>query len=219
MRAGGSTDPKTSSKLWQICPTGSLLLVSKFLLVDTHTRGCAAKSTIAYKRGSGEWTMEGIMGTLRIVCFLVLLLGCWSTANAQSRAALQPGDVVSITVYQDPKLDRQVLVGPTGMISFPLAGQIRAGGLTPAALEDVIKARLKGRFTEEPDVTVSLVVLKPLEEDLKPRIYITGEVLRPGPFVMQESLNIMQAISVAGGFSPFAAKKRIQLRRKIEGVE
>jgi polysaccharide export outer membrane protein len=159
------------------------------------------------------------MGTMRILFFLMLLLGCWSTAKAQSRAALQPGDVVSITVYQDPKLDRQVLVGPTGMISFPLAGQIRAGGLTPAELEGVLKARLKGRFTEEPDVTVSLVVLKPLEEDLKPKIFITGEVLRPGPFVMQNRLNVMQAIAVAGGFSPFAAKKRIQLRRKIDGVE
>jgi polysaccharide biosynthesis/export protein len=156
---------------------------------------------------------------MRILLLAVLLLGCSTAAQAQSRAALQPGDVVSVTVYQDPKLDRQVLIGPTGMISFPLAGQIHAGGLTPAALESVIKARLKGRFTEDPDVTVSLVVLKPLEEDLKPKIYITGEVLRPGPFVMQQRLNVMQAIAVAGGFSPFAAKQRIQLRRKTDGVE
>ena len=158
------------------------------------------------------------MGTVRILFFLALLLGCWSEAKAQSDR-LQPGDVVSITVYQDPKLDRQVLIGPTGMISFPLAGQIRAGGLTPAALEGVLKARLKGRFTEEPDITVALVNLKSTEEDLKPKIFITGEVLRPGPFVMQQRLNLMQAIAVAGGFSPFAAKQRIQLRRKIDGVE
>jgi polysaccharide export outer membrane protein len=153
--------------------------------------------------------------------FLALLLACWSEAKAQSgRDRLHPGDVVSITVYQDPKLDRQVLIGPTGMISFPLAGQIRAGGLTPAGLENVLKARLKGRFTEEPDITVALVALKPDEADLKPKIFITGEVLRPGPFVMeQRGLNLMQAIAVAGGFSPFAAKQRIQLRRKIDGVE
>ena len=99
------------------------------------------------------------MGTVRILFFLALLLACWSEAKAQSDR-LRPGDVVSITVYQDPKLDRQVLIGPTGMISFPLAGQIRAGGLTPAALESVLKARLKGRFTEEPDITVALVALK-----------------------------------------------------------
>jgi polysaccharide biosynthesis/export protein len=168
--------------------------------------------------------MEGTMGTVRILFFLAVLLGCWSEAQAQSNRQddrLQPGDVVSITVYQDPKLDRQVLVGPTGMISFPLAGQIRAGGLTPAALEGVLKARLKGRFAEEPDVSVALVVVsnQGIEDDLKPKFFITGEVLRPGPFVIRQRLNLVQAIAIAGGFSPFAAKQRIQLRRKIEGVE
>src|SRR5262249_2140490 len=138
-------------------------------------------------------------------------------AQAQT---LQPGDAISISVFQDPKLDRQVLIGPSGMISFPLAGHIRAAGLTPAALESVLKERLKGRFTEEPDVTVSLVGIKPpLEEDLKPRIYITGEVLRPGFYVIRTKLDIMQAIAEAGGFSPFAATRRIQVRRKINGAD
>ena len=105
------------------------------------------------------------------------------------------------------------------MISFPLAGQIKAAGLTPDALANVIKSRLRGKFTEEPDVTVSLVSAKIIEEDLKPKVFITGEVLRPGPFVMRTKLDLMQAIAVAGGFSPFAAKKRIQVRRKINGVE
>ena len=161
------------------------------------------------------------MGIVRILFFLALLLVFWGEAKAQDRLSgrLQPGDVVGITVYQDPKLDRQVLIGPSGMISFPLAGQIRAGGLTPAELESVLKARLKGRFTEEPDITVALVALKSEDPDLKPKIFITGEVLRPGPFVMQQRLSLVQAIAVAGGFSPFAAKQRIQLRRKIDGVE
>jgi polysaccharide biosynthesis/export protein len=156
------------------------------------------------------------MGTMRIVLFLVLLLGCWSAAEAQT---LQPGDALNISVYQDPKLDRQVVVSPTGMISFPLVGQIRAAGLTPAGLEAALKARLRGKFAEEPDVTVSWLAAKAIEEDLKPKIFITGEVLRPGPFVMRTKLDVMQAIAVAGGFSPFAAKQRIQVRRKIEGVE
>jgi polysaccharide export outer membrane protein len=158
---------------------------------------------------------------MRILLSLVLWLGCWSAAIAQS-ALLRPGDVISISVYQDPKLDRQVLIGPTGMISFPLVGQIKASGLTPAALGDVLKARLKGKFAEEPDITVSLTAEKAekaLEEDLKPRFYITGEVLRPGFFVMRTKLDVLQAIAIAGGFSPFAAKQRIQVRRKIDGVE
>jgi len=155
---------------------------------------------------------------MRILLFLVLLLGCANTTQAHAQA-LQPGDVLTISVYQDLKLDRQVLIGPTCMISFPLAGQIKAGGLTPDALANIIKSRLRGKFTEEPDVTVSLVSAKIIEEDLKPKVFITGEVLRPGPFVMRTKLDLMQAIAVAGGFSPFAAKKRIQVRRKINGVE
>jgi polysaccharide export outer membrane protein len=155
---------------------------------------------------------------MRILLSLVLWLGCWTAAIAQS-AQLQPGDVISISVYQDPKLDRQVLIGPTGMISFPLIGQVKAGGLTPAALEGVLKERLKGKFSEGPDITVSLAAAKTLEEDLKPRFYITGEVLRPGYFVMRTKLDVLQAIAIAGGFSPFAAKQRIQVRRKIDGVE
>jgi len=155
---------------------------------------------------------------MRILVLLLLLLGTSGTALAQS-AALQPGDPLNISVYQDPKLDRTVVVGPTGMISFPLAGQIRAGGLTPAQLENVLRQRLKGRFTEEPDVTVGLAALRSPEEDLKPRIFITGEVLRPGFYVMRTRRDIMQAIAEAGGFSPFAATRRIQIRRKINGAE
>jgi polysaccharide biosynthesis/export protein len=154
---------------------------------------------------------------MRIVLLaLAFLCGFWTSAGAQ---ALKPGDVISISVYQDPKLDRQVVIGPTGFISFPLAGQIRAGGLTPAQLEDVIKARLKDKFTEEPDVTVSLGAEKPLEEDLKPRIFVTGEVIRPGFFVMRMKTTVLQAISLAGGFGPYAAKRRIQVRRQINGTE
>ena len=93
-------------------------------------------------------------GAMRIILGLLLVL-CWSTAA--SSQALQPGDTISISVYQDPKLDRQVLIGPSGMISFPLAGQIRAGGMTPEALETVLQSKLKDKFTEEPDITVPLV--------------------------------------------------------------
>ena len=150
--------------------------------------------------------------------FLMAIFACLNAASAQAQT-LQAGDSISISVYQDPKLDRQVLIGPTGMISFPLVGQIRAAGLTPGALEGIIKERLKGKFTEPPDVSVALAGIKPLEEDLKPRVYITGEVLRPGYFVMRTRLDVMQAIAEAGGFSPFAARQRIQVRRKINGVE
>src|SRR3974377_526944 len=115
---------------------------------------------------------------MRILLLVMLVFACLNATSAQAQT-LQAGDLISISVYQDPKLDRQVLIGPTGMISFPLVGQIRAAGLTPSALEGIIKERLKGKFTEPPDVSVALAATKVLEEDLKPRVYITGQVLRP----------------------------------------
>src|SRR5205085_6239627 len=118
-------------------------------------------------------------------------------------------------------------IGPTGLISFPLAGQIKAGGMTPTALEEALKAKLKDKYTTDLDITVTLVASKVeqakqeqrTEEDLKPRIYVTGEVLRPGPYVIRMPLTVLQAIAVSGGFGLYAAKRRVQVRRQIAGQE
>src|SRR3974390_1222417 len=139
---------------------------------------------------------------MRILLFVMLVFACLNAVSAQAQT-LQAGDSIYISVYQDPKLDRQVLIGPTGMISFSLVGQIRAAGLTPAAREGITKERRKGKFTEPPDVSVAFAATKVLEEELKPRVYITGEVLRPGYFFMRTKLDVMQAIAEAGGFSTF----------------
>jgi polysaccharide export outer membrane protein len=157
---------------------------------------------------------------MRVLLALVILCGFLTAAKAQT---LQPGDTIAVSVYQDPKLDRQIVIGPTGTFSFPLAGQIKAGGLTTEALEKTLKARLKDKFTTDIDVTVTLVATKldtsRPDEDLKPRIFVTGEVLRPGPYILKTRLNVLQAISVAGGFGLYAAKQRVQIRRQIAGRE
>src|SRR5215470_19939338 len=102
---------------------------------------------------------------MRILVALSLILTVCTSALAQE---LQAGDTIAISVYQDSKLDRQVVVGPTGLISFPLAGQLRAQGLTPERLEKLIKARLRDKYTTDLDVTVTLVTTGKMEEDLKP---------------------------------------------------
>jgi polysaccharide biosynthesis/export protein len=143
---------------------------------------------------------------------LVLGLGLTSTAGAQT---LKPGDSLSISVMQDPKLDRSVLVDPSGQIAFPLAGHIRVSGLTPQAVENVLKNRLKSNYKDEGlDVTVAMTNSASPEEDLKPKIFITGEILRPGSYVVRQKTSLMQAIALAGGLGPFAAKRRIMVRRK-----
>jgi len=150
--------------------------------------------------------------------FIFLCLAFWTT-GVQAQA-LKSGDVLSVSVLQDPKLDRTVTVDPLGEIAFPLAGHIRARGLTPVALENVLKSRLRPNYKDDAlDVTVALVNApkdEP-EEDLKPKIFITGEVVRPGSYVVRQPTTLMQAIALAGGVGPFAAKKRIQVRRRVPG--
>jgi polysaccharide export outer membrane protein len=165
--------------------------------------------------GDGLFDDEGM--SMRIL-FVLLCLGFWIPgANAQT---LKVGDSLSISVLQDPKLDRNVVVDPSGEIAFPLAGHVRARGLTPQALENILKAKLKPNYKDENlDVTVA-VANSPKdipEDDLKPKIFITGEVVKPGSYVVRQPTTLMQAIALAGGVSQFAAKRRIQVRRRAAG--
>jgi polysaccharide export outer membrane protein len=151
---------------------------------------------------------------------LALLFFCSFLTSAFAQSAIRPGDGLEISVWQDPKLDRRVVVAPDGMIGFPLVGQIRAAGLTPQALEQVLRERLAKNYTGQLDVTVALAAVnKEYEDEAKPKVYITGEVLRPGPYFVRPTINVVQAIALAGGLGPFAARQRIQLHRKVNGVD
>jgi polysaccharide biosynthesis/export protein len=152
---------------------------------------------------------------MRFLLAIVATLISITFANAQT---IKSGDSLSISVLQDPKLDRQVVVDPSGQIAFPLAGHIRARGLTPQALENILKSKLAGNYKDENlDITVALLnAAKPEipEEDLKPKVFVTGEIIRPGSYVVRQRTTLMQAIALAGGLSPFAARNRIQVRRR-----
>jgi polysaccharide export outer membrane protein len=150
-----------------------------------------------------------------LLTLLILSCLCGTSAVAQ---ALRPGDAIDISVWQDSKLDRRVIVSPTGTISFPLAGHIRAGGLTPQALEKVLQEKLRSNYNDRLDITVALVSSRD-DDDLKPRVYVTGEVLKPGPYVLLGKISLMQSIAMAGGLGPFAEKHRVQLHRKVGGAE
>src|SRR3954466_6842103 len=105
---------------------------------------------------------------MRIWLIFVALLASVLAPNAQT---LKSGDSLSITVLQDSKLDRTVIVDPSGEIAFPLAGHIRARGLTPLALENILKSKLKSSYKDDLDVTVAVASApKDIpEEDLKPK--------------------------------------------------
>lgn len=157
---------------------------------------------------------------MRILIILLCLCVTASVARAQT---LKTGDQLNISVLQDPKLDRTVIVDSGGQIAFPLAGHIRASGLTPQALENILRSKLKNNYKDEAlDVTVGMASVAKddlAEEELKPKVYITGEVLRPGPYIVLKKTTLMQAISLAGGLGPFAAKRRVQVRRQSETGE
>jgi polysaccharide biosynthesis/export protein len=155
--------------------------------------------------------------------FLAVLFLCGFGMMAANAQTLKSGDTLSISVLQDPKLDRTVVIDPGGQIAFPLAGHIRASGLTPQAVENAIKTKLKDNYKDENlDVTVALLTVgKPEipEDDLKPKVFITGEIVRPGSYIVRQKTTLMQAIALAGGLSPYAAKRRLQVRRRIGNDE
>jgi polysaccharide biosynthesis/export protein len=152
--------------------------------------------------------------------FLALLFVCGLLTSPAVAETLRPGDAIHISVWQDPKLDQTLVIAPDGTFGFPLAGHIKAGGRTPQDVEDELKRRLAKNYTGQLDVTVTLAAVnKESDEETKPRVYITGEVLRPGPVLLEPRINVMQAIALAGGLGPFAARQRIQLHRKIDGTD
>jgi polysaccharide biosynthesis/export protein len=160
---------------------------------------------------------------MRYLLAVLVLLGLCAPAVAQSKYRLQPGDTIEVNVWQEPKLNRTVVIGPDGMIAFPLAGTVRAGGLTTEAVEAALKARLQKQYTAELDVSVGVAKLREVEKkeekDFFPMVYMTGEVNKPGNVQIDRRTTVLQAIAMAGGLGPFAAKKRIQVRRKVNGQE
>jgi polysaccharide biosynthesis/export protein len=169
----------------------------------------------------GKWVLSGVR-----VC-VVLLASVLMANAAMAEYRLRAGDRLEVSVWQEPKLNRQIVVAPDGRISFPLVGHIRAGGLTVEAVEAKLAGKLKEQYTTELDVTLALVAIKeepfvpepPVEKAPDPTFYVTGEVQKPGQYGFNRPTNVLQALAVAGGLGPFAAGHRIKIRRKVGGEE
>lgn len=117
------------------------------------------------------------------------------------------GDVLDISVWKEDGLESEVLVRPDGGIDFPLVGELQAGGKTTKALQEEIKKKIK-RFITDPVVTVSL------KQIYGNTIYVLGKVARPGEFVAKHYLDITQALSMAGGLTPYADAGSIKVLRR-----
>ena len=160
--------------------------------------------------------------TIRSLLMALAILVAWSAlVPAQAQYQLQPGDSLQISVWQEPRLDRQITVAPDGSIALPLAGRIQAAGRTAAQVEQALTASLAPQYADELDVTVHLLARADAGElpPVVPGIFVMGEVTRPGEFPLQKPTTVLQAIALGGGLSPFAAERRIQVHRKLGGQD
>lgn len=125
---------------------------------------------------------------------------------------LQPGDTVQVSVWKERDLDRDILIRPDGRISFPLAGDVQAEGRTVAQLEKELAKNI-GRYI--PDAVVTVVMKSPGGN----QIFVTGRVARPNTYPSTRTLDVMQAIALAGGLTAYASPNKIKILRRVNGVE
>jgi len=123
-----------------------------------------------------------------------------------------PEDILEISVWKEEGLKKEVLVRPDGGLSFPLIGEVQAAGKTAGQLKKEIAQRLE-KFI--PDPVVSIALLKVIGN----KIYVIGKVNRPGEFPAGRYVDVLQALSMANGLTPFAAENSIKVLRKEGGKD
>lgn len=154
---------------------------------------------------------------LVLVFFLGLQLACASGPVKQPKlpppietSSLGPGDVIEVTVYDEPSMSKTFKVAPNGTIDFPLVGTLEIEGKEPQEIADLIKTRLRdGKILKSPSVSVLV------KEVNSKKIAVFGQVQKPGQFPMTEGMTIVQAISLAGGFTSLADRDRVTLNRRV----
>ncbi len=125
---------------------------------------------------------------------------------------LQPGDALQISVWKESDLQVEALVRPDGGISMPLANNVIVAGLSVEQAGEAIAERIR-RYIPDPVVTVAI---KQIGGN---RIYVVGKVNRPGEFPFSRPLDVMQALSLAGGATPYASLSNIRILRRENGQQ
>ena len=135
-----------------------------------------------------------------------------ATSASTSHYVIQPGDVLEISVWKEKDLQKEIMVRPDGGLNFPLAGYIQASGKTLEQLQKELTTKLV-KYVPDPVVTVSV------RQSLGNKIYVVGKVNKPGDFIAIRNVDVMQALSIAGGPTPFAAVNKIKILRRGENGE
>ncbi|MDE2038814.1 MAG: polysaccharide biosynthesis/export family protein [Elusimicrobia bacterium] len=125
---------------------------------------------------------------------------------------ISPADLLQVTIYGNKDLDRELRVSQAGTISFPLVGEVKIGGLTVIGAEDALAAKLSN-YLVDPQVTVFI------KEYGNKHVYVFGQVTKPGSYDIpaESHLTVLEAISMAGGFTLVAAPDRTKVIRNVDG--
>ncbi|MGH9706566.1 MAG: polysaccharide biosynthesis/export family protein [Candidatus Acidiferrales bacterium] len=134
------------------------------------------------------------------------------SATSDPNYVIGPQDMLDISVWKEPGVTRTVPVRPDGKISLPLLNDVQAAGLTPMQLSTSLTEKLK-KFMDAPQVTVIVTQIN------SQRVYVIGQVMRPGAYPLIPGMTILQALSSAGGFAQFANEKKVFLLRTVDGTQ
>lgn len=153
-----------------------------------------------------------------LLAALVLALMATPPAVAQTAYRVAPGDVLLLEVLEDPTMNRQLLVLPDGSINVPQGGTVQASGMSVADLQAAVTLALTPSFAKAPTVYIAVAQLAQQGLDAGDtgptiEVFVMGEVARPGAAAVPVGTNALQFMAIAGGFTNFAATKRIQIRR------
>lgn len=159
-----------------------------------------------------------------LVAALVLLAGCGRFGRAQvppapppgapaASSTLGPSDVLEVRVYQEPELSGVYQVGSAGDVIFPLCKRVEVAGLTPNEAAERLRACLAQGFMRDPQVSVLV------KEYNSKKVFVFGEVQKPGTFVFEDGMSIVQAVTLAGGFTKTAAQNSTSVTRRVNGAE
>jgi len=164
-------------------------------------------TTLARREGQRP-PIAALLDLIRTHAVTALVVGLpLSLAGEEGEAAAE------VRVFGDADLSGVYRVSSDGMINFPLVGKVKADGLSSTGLADLLTARLKDGFLKDPQVSVFV------KEYNSKKVFVFGEVQKPGTFPYEDDMTIIQAITIAGGFTKTAAKNKVAVTRLEDGTE
>ncbi|RDH81042.1 MAG: sugar transporter [endosymbiont of Galathealinum brachiosum] len=140
----------------------------------------------------------------------VVLAAPSKTATSMPSYKIGPGDILNISVWKEEGLQQEVLIRPDGGMSFPLAGDLHAGGKSVSQLQKLLASKIK-QYIPDPVVTVAV---RKIENN---KIFVVGKVNRPGEYIGTSYIDVMQALAMAGGLNAYASSNNIKILRRVNG--